>query len=125
MEATDSLAYDFQNLSAFSGEFRWFNTFISDPAKYTADLSVLAEMCDFYTLTNKVMNVASLDYSNMAEIGMNSLVYSITDLPSMLSQFDDLYIDVPCPEDIIDEVSGETKAKTANEEEEKEDEFDF
>ena len=122
VEATDNLVYDFNNLGEFSGEFRWFNTFISDPTKYIADVSVSLEMCDFYALTNKVMNVASLDYSNMAEIGMNSLVFSVTDLGGMLDQFNALYIDVPCPEDVVDEVAGE-EGKKENDGEE--DDFNF
>ena len=126
VEATDNLAYDFNNLGSYSGEFRWFNTFIADPAKYTADLSVLLEMCDFYTLTNKVMNVASLDYSNMAELGTNAVVFSVTDLPSLMSEFDALYIDVPCPDEIIDEVAGEEGENgTTNDGEDDDDDFNF
>lgn len=123
VEASDNLAFDFNNINGFSGEFRWFNTFISDPIKYVADASVMGEMCDIDQFTNKFLNVASLDYSNMSELGVNATVFSFVDLQNYLREFDDLYIPAACPTEIIDTVQEEAEKIAENDDDFNFDEF--
>ena len=90
------MAYNWETINSEPGQWKGVNVARLDPILAVADTSVNYEMCDVGNNLATIKNIASLDYSSMADSGMRTVLVTALESPETMEEINKIYDAAAC-----------------------------